>query len=1443
MPSAREVRRPRSRDGQRSSAREAVGDDAVDLLGHAHVERAQPGLDVRERARCSLAAASAAGERRVGVAVDEHRVGPPIEDGALDADQHRAPSARRASPSRRSSRTSGSAEAELLVEDARELVVVVLARVGDDELDVLGELGVQRRGLDELGPVAGDGEQAHRQEGTGRAAASRLPHLQYCQRASNRCSLAPWGSWTELRAAASACAQRHACWRGTRAIRSRVRACAGAVDAQLRRAGRRGAGRRRRAHRGRAGAALRARRPSSRCRSSWSARAPPRSPATRPSTTAAAARGRRSRSATRCRSRRSRARAPGSLADGLDEVAAAAHLRRVRADLVRRARPPRRTAARGHRGARRGRRGTRRRAAALDLLPRRSPTPRRGCAATCAAASPASERSAAIVQRAREIFAARRGRARAPPRPPPRPSRSPPPSSLSVHDEARPSRRPAGRRRRGRRSRGRGAPGRAQRAVPPLARAARPRATAPAPAPAPRRDARRRGRRAASAELVHLRPVLLRLLRDLRPHMRTIAALALFLLALCAPAPALAGTFVVPFGDGTPMLAAGWTAKPDAGAVCGYEGTGTVFLNAGTLPAHSGCFYLFNAPGAGPDHGRQRDRSATPRRAPRRRSAPTPSRRSRATRCAAAPAGRTRTRSRRAARTGSSSASTTRARTPIALATPRANNVVFSSGWVTLADPTAPGLAANGPTRRADRPLARMLQWAASDPESGAPAVAYADRRRRARRRCAGRRARGCAARAPAAAPAIDLGGARRRAAFRHRLRAVVRRRRGAASARSRSPSTAPRRRSREIQVEPDAAAPATGWWGHAPVALTVSSPTAADVVRLDGCASTGRRGRSCSTRRLRARSRSAPCRPAPSAATAPTRSTSCECDAGGHCTASPRAGFHWDGAAPPAGRRRLRPAARHARGARRRAPDVARAAGAARARAASPARSSASGRRPRRPARGRARLDRAGRPGRPASSEAAIAAAARARRRRRSAWPSACSRARASPRASAGVRCAAVDEQPPERRRCAAACAWSGGAQTVALAAERRERRGVLAGAARRRARRRRRAARSRSRGEGAHVLRAVARDGAGNETVVERALGVDASRAGRSARVTRRLPGARGPGRRRRCALGRRARRGAPRRHARSRRGSRRTAARAVARVPAGFALDGAAVAVRVLRRLDARQRERARASLPVRPLPALRGLSVAGGRVTRARRRGSRPPACRSGPIRRAARRASSARTRRGRTARSRCACTPRAHDALRRRGAREPGPARPRRERVAGTPARDGAHHAAAACASAATASSCARASAAAARPRACTCSCTTCAAGRWVEGCLEHGRPGVHLERTGGSGARAASRRAPAAAPGPTASSWRRPRAPGRGARRRAPRAASSCRSERRMWDPRATSCDSQVKAAIGAARTWEDAVSIGLFALWVGWPGGLALYACGRAARVMRRDA
>ena len=56
--------------------------------------------------------------------------------------------------------------------------------------------------------------------------------------------------------------------------------------------------------------------------------------------------------------------------------------------------------------------------------------------------------------------------------------------------------------------------------------------------------------------------------------MRSLTALLVALLAVVAPAPALAGTFTVPFGNGTPMTGAGWTTNAEAGAICGYEGSG-----------------------------------------------------------------------------------------------------------------------------------------------------------------------------------------------------------------------------------------------------------------------------------------------------------------------------------------------------------------------------------------------------------------------------------------------------------------------------------------------------------------------------------------------------------------------------------------------------------------------------------------------------------------------------------------------------------------------------------------------------------------------------------------------------------------------------------------------------------------------------------------------------
>ena len=148
--------------GTEEQAREPVADDAVDLLGHAHVERAQTGLDVRER-QAQLGGDERAGKRRVRVAVDEHGVRADVERGALDADEHRRGllGVRRRADAELHVRV---AQPELLSEHARERVIVVLSRVGDDELDLLHELGVQRGRLDELRPGAGDGEQAHRRE-------------------------------------------------------------------------------------------------------------------------------------------------------------------------------------------------------------------------------------------------------------------------------------------------------------------------------------------------------------------------------------------------------------------------------------------------------------------------------------------------------------------------------------------------------------------------------------------------------------------------------------------------------------------------------------------------------------------------------------------------------------------------------------------------------------------------------------------------------------------------------------------------------------------------------------------------------------------------------------------------------------------------------------------------------------------------------------------------------------------------------------------------------------------------------------------------------------------------------------------------------------------------------------------------------------------------------
>ena len=263
------------------------------------------------------------------------------------------------------------------------------------------------------------------------------------------------------------------------------------------------------------------------------------------------------------------------------------------------------------------------------------------------------------------------------------------------------------------------------------------------------------------------------------------------------------------------------------------------------------------------------------------------------------------------------------------------------------------------------------------------------------------------------------------------------------------------------------------------------------------------------------------------------------------------------------------------------------------------------------------------------------------------------------------------------------------------------------------------------------------------------------------------------------------------------------------AVARVPAGLTLDGARVSVRVLDASSPPMPSELGVTLPVRPRPALRGLSVSRAGVD-GPRRGARARAradlgLSQGPCAAPRRQLS----RRAPTARSRCAVRPRRTHALRRRVLESQG--------LLGLPEQ-----------SAGTLRVTARITGLKLRARGGRLSVSArfggrgeatrlhllvhdLRGGRWVEGCLEHGRPGVHLERTGRVWGSCRIPRVPAAAPGRIASSWRRPRAPGRGVRRRAPRAASSSRSEAESWDRRATSCDSPVKAAIGAARTGGSA--------------------------------
>ncbi len=142
--------------GAEKELRQPVGLDPVSLLRHREVAAAEARLDVRER-QSQPGGRECACERGVGVAVDEHPVGPLGGQALRDRRPHQVRIGRaEVEP------VAWLVEPEFLEEDLRELAIVVLAGVHDDLLETAlpkGDGG--RRRLDELRPVAHDRDDFH----------------------------------------------------------------------------------------------------------------------------------------------------------------------------------------------------------------------------------------------------------------------------------------------------------------------------------------------------------------------------------------------------------------------------------------------------------------------------------------------------------------------------------------------------------------------------------------------------------------------------------------------------------------------------------------------------------------------------------------------------------------------------------------------------------------------------------------------------------------------------------------------------------------------------------------------------------------------------------------------------------------------------------------------------------------------------------------------------------------------------------------------------------------------------------------------------------------------------------------------------------------------------------------------------------------------------------
>ena len=129
-----------ARLGDEEVVGDAVGDEAVDFLGHRHVAAAQAGFDVGD-GNVELLGDDRAGQRGVDVANDEHERGR-LGDAQFLEREHDLGRLGRVAAAAGAHEQVGLGDAEFFEEDVVHFTVVVLARV--DDLERQRALGLER---------------------------------------------------------------------------------------------------------------------------------------------------------------------------------------------------------------------------------------------------------------------------------------------------------------------------------------------------------------------------------------------------------------------------------------------------------------------------------------------------------------------------------------------------------------------------------------------------------------------------------------------------------------------------------------------------------------------------------------------------------------------------------------------------------------------------------------------------------------------------------------------------------------------------------------------------------------------------------------------------------------------------------------------------------------------------------------------------------------------------------------------------------------------------------------------------------------------------------------------------------------------------------------------------------------------------------------------------